>query len=312
MTGRNLPAVMGMIGLIGLSIGVGCSEGGARDVAIGVSTDAGSISSQAAGSPDARSTDPSPGVADADQPPVDGAIDGMILGGGGGRAGADGVGDARQETDASSAGDAPGGRAVDASDAATGVGVGDATDRDAADDAAAVNPETGRLAGITAAHNAVRALVQTQPPLPLLVWNQTIADYAQQWATTLATSMCADPQHRTGAELEAKDYGENLATFEASGTLRGGTVSTAADAVTVWASEKACWTFGTIQGTEKCDKACYTNLNSDGCGHYTQVVWRGSTELGCGVATCKNGVLTEDIWICNYAPAGNFIGRAPY
>jgi len=308
MTGRDQASLIGLIGLIGLSIGSSCSQRGAGDVALGSSTDAGSVPSQAAGSPDARST--SPGASDAGEPPGDGAV---VGGGGGSDAGGSvggGVGetgDAHEETDASSTRDASGGHPIDASDAFTGVGAGDA-----AGEAGSVNQETGRLAGITAAHNAVRALVQTQPPLAPLVWNQTIADYAQQWATTLATSMCANPQHRTAAELEAKDYGENLAAFGASGTRNGGTVSTAADAVTEWASEKACWTFGTIQGTEKCDKVCYTSLNSDGCGHYTQVVWRTSTELGCGVATCKNGALTEDIWICNYAPAGNFIGRAPY
>ena len=115
-----------------------------------------------------------------------------------------------------------------------------------------------------------------------------------------------------GVDLIAKGYGENLATFGSSGTLKGGTASTAQQAVSAWAAEQACWTVGTIGGTEKCDKTCYTNLHSDGCGHYTQIVWRGSTELGCGVGTCKNGARTEDIWICNYAPPGNFIGRMVY
>ncbi len=172
--------------------------------------------------------------------------------------------------------------------------------------------ETGRMVGITAAHNAVRAAVQTNPPLPPLVWSQTIADYAQEWATTLATTMCSQPVHRSSAELEAKGYGENLAAFSGGGLVHMASVSTAADAVNAWAAEKACWTYGTIQGSEKCDMTCYTNLHSDGCGHYTQVVWRDSNQLGCGVATCQNGSLTQDIWICNYAPPGNYVGQAPY
>ena len=89
-------------------------------------------------------------------------------------------------------------------------------------------------------------------------------------------------------------------------------MSTAQQAVNGWASEVACWTYGTIMGTEKCDMTCTTNLFSDGCGHYTQIVWRKSLELGCGVATCQNGQDTEDIWICNYSPAGNIVGQAPY
>jgi pathogenesis-related protein 1 len=182
----------------------------------------------------------------------------------------------------------------------------------AADVASGGDQETGRLVGMTAAHNAVRAKVSTQPPLPPLTWSSTLAEYAQQWATQLASSpsTCAAPMHRSGAELQAKDYGENLAAFSGRGQV--GNVSTAQQAVDGWAAEVACWTYGTIQGTEQCNMSCYENLSSDGCGHYTQIVWRTSMELGCGVATCQNGQYTEDIWICNYAPAGNIIGKAPY
>jgi pathogenesis-related protein 1 len=186
-------------------------------------------------------------------------------------------------------------------------------------DAANADPETGRLVGITAAHNAVRARVQTSIPLPPLTWSQTLADYAQQWATSLASnpSTCAAPQHRPGSDLVALDYGENLATFGGAGfgNRDGSTplnVSTAIQAVDAWASEEMCWTYGTIRGTEQCNMTCIRAQHSDGCGHYTQVVWRQSKQLGCGVATCKNGSFTQDIWICNYAPAGNFVGRAPY
>ena len=222
--------------------------------------------------------------------------------------------DARDEASTTQPGDAHGQVAADATDA-TETATEDAGDARPAGDAGGADPESGRLAGITAAHNAVRAAVKTQPPLPPLVWSQEIADYAQQWATTLATSMCAQPQHRSEADLIAKGYGENLATFSAGGAPRGGMVgnaSTAQQAVSAWAAEIACWTYGTVLGTETCNTTCYTNLHSDGCGHYTQVVWRSSTKLGCGVGTCKNGALTEDIWICNYAPGGNIIGRAPY
>lgn len=206
----------------------------------------------------------------------------------------------------------PGNGSIDA----TGTSAANDGANEAASEAAASNVEMGRLMGITAAHNAVRAMVSTQPALPPLVWSPTVAAYAQQWATQLATNNCAAPQHRSGAELQAMNYGENLATFEGGG-FGTGDVSTAQKAVDAWAGEVACWTYGTISGggpggTEKCNSSCYMAMNSDGCGHYTQIVWRKSLELGCGVATCKNGQATEDIWICNYAPAGNIIGQAPY
>jgi pathogenesis-related protein 1 len=174
--------------------------------------------------------------------------------------------------------------------AETGSDVSATEDADT-DAASAGDPETGRLEGITAAHNAVRAMVSTQPPLPDLTWSPTLAAYAQAWATQLASSpsTCAAPVHRFS-----------------------GDVSTAQQAVSGWASEVSCWTYGTILGTEQCNMTCSSNLHSDGCGHYTQIVWRKSLLLGCGVATCMNGQATEDIWICNYSPAGNVVGQAPY
>ena len=45
------------------------------------------------------------------------------------------------------------------------------------------------------------------------------------------------------------------------------------------------------------------------CGHYTQVVWRNSVNLGCGRVQCANG------WayvICSYDPPGNVNGGSPY
>jgi pathogenesis-related protein 1 len=168
-----------------------------------------------------------------------------------------------------------------------------------------MNVENGRLMGITAAHNAVRAAVDSNTSLPPLVWSDKLAQYAQQWADELATTSCSSPHHRTSQELQAVGYGENLAAFTSS---VGG--STAQQAVAAWASEKTCYTFGKLMTTDGCDTACYTALHSDGCGHYTQIVWRKSTSVGCGVATCQNG--KEDIWICNYSPAGNYLGQNPY
>jgi pathogenesis-related protein 1 len=81
-----------------------------------------------------------------------------------------------------------------------------------------------------------------------------------------------------------------------------------------WASEVACWTYGKFMQTDSCDMVCTTNLSSNGCGHYTQLVWRNTTQVGCGVADCApDGLLTNrSIWVCNYSAAGNYIGQNPY
>jgi pathogenesis-related protein 1 len=55
-----------------------------------------------------------------------------------------------------------------------------------------------------------------------------------------------------------------------------------------------------------------TNSCADGqvCGHYTQVVWRDSTSIGCARVVCDNnaGVFIT----CNYNPPGNVVGQSPY
>jgi hypothetical protein len=172
--------------------------------------------------------------------------------------------------------------------------------------------EVGRMAGMTAAHNAVRAKVQTTPPLPALTWSPTLATYAQQWADNLAMTACTRPMHRTSQDLRSKGYGENLA---AAGGIPA-PMTNAQWAVDGWAGEVACWTFGTsgagLGGTEKCNMQCFTEMNSDGCGHYTQIIWRNTKEVGCGVASCQAGGATYDIWICNYSPPGNVVGQNPY
>jgi pathogenesis-related protein 1 len=39
------------------------------------------------------------------------------------------------------------------------------------------------------------------------------------------------------------------------------------------------------------------------CDHYTQVVWRASTKIGCACVVRNNG---GPIINCNYSPQGNF------
>ncbi|XP_075578588.1 peptidase inhibitor 16 [Pelecanus crispus] len=59
-----------------------------------------------------------------------------------------------------------------------------------------------------------------------------------------------------------------------------------------------------------------TCVSGQMCGHYTQVVWASTHQIGCGAKFCEkiDGIETEGMYllVCNYYPPGNMKGRKPY
>jgi pathogenesis-related protein 1 len=137
--------------------------------------------------------------------------------------------------------------------------------------------ESALARDMLAAHNAVRAKVNVKP----LVWSADLARRAQEWANTLIE----------GNQLyhpKKASYGQNLYDIHGGRT-------TPAKVVETWASEAKDYDY------EK-------NRCNGQCGHYTQVVWSGTRELGCAIARKA----TREVWVCDYNPPGNYIGRRPY
>jgi len=152
------------------------------------------------------------------------------------------------------------------------------------------DPEPADMVGMTAAHNAARAAVQPSatPPLPDMAWSSTIAASAQAFTTNC---VFADTTNA---------YGSNA--FAGTGSY------TPAEVVAAWVGEDADY-----------DYATNTCVPGQMCGHYTQVVWRDSVGLGCGMTNCTtNSPFTSDgsgqwqLWVCNYNPPGNYVGEKPY
>lgn len=138
--------------------------------------------------------------------------------------------------------------------------------------------EQGKLVGLTAAHNRVRAEVG----VGALAWSDALERYASAWAKQLAAKGC-DLVHRPGGP-----YGENI--------YWSSNASTADDVVAQWAAERAQYD----HRRNRCEGVC---------GHFTQIVWKDSAKLGCGMASCGDG---GEIWVCNYDPPGNVMGQSPY
>lgn len=125
------------------------------------------------------------------------------------------------------------------------------------------------------AHNRYRAK-HCAPPL---TWSKQLAEVAQKWANTLRDKGCVFG-HSPGAK-----YGENLAA---------GTVGALDPESTVgmWYDEIKLYKFPDGGFSAK-------------TGHFTQVVWRSTKQVGCGHVTCKG----NDIYVCNYDPPGNWEGQ---
>ena len=149
-------------------------------------------------------------------------------------------------------------------------------------------------AAIVAAHNQLRADVGVKERL---VYSPELAVSAQVWANKLQQNNRCQMKHS-----QAESYGENLywasATQWSNGRLELQKV-TPKQVVDSWGSEKAYYNY------EK--NSCKAGKM---CGHYTQVVWRSTQKVGCAVAVCED--TQQQVWVCQYQPAGNWVGEKPY
>jgi hypothetical protein len=141
-------------------------------------------------------------------------------------------------------------------------------------------------ARVLAAQNRERAALGLAP----LHWSEDLSVSAQGWADHLA---------RTGRFEHAPDKpvdpeGENI---------WGGTKGYySADAmVDGWLVEKRHFHPGVFPNNS-------TTGQIKDVGHYTQIVWRDSRTVGCALARSRE----EDLLVCRYAQAGNWIGERPY
>lgn len=123
--------------------------------------------------------------------------------------------------------------------------------------------------GCTDLHNSLRAK-HSAPPL---TWNSTLADYAKNY---LSNQNCVF-EHSGGP------YGENLAMGYPS----------AENAIQGWYDEIKSYDFSSGQ----------FSLST---GHFTQVVWKDTTQVGCHLYDCGSG--KGGFLACEYYPAGNVIG----
>ena len=133
---------------------------------------------------------------------------------------------------------------------------------------------------LLALHNRCRATATpaAQPALPALRWDEAAAAVAQSWA-----DRCEFTHNKSRG-----DYGENIAFY----------TRPAIDGLALlWISEASDF----LYARNRCQHGRV-------CGHYTQLVSRRTTAVGCAAAKCEFGRYL----VCDYAPPGNLMGKKPY
>ena len=108
-------------------------------------------------------------------------------------------------------------------------------------------------------------------------------------------------------EQVAQSYSEYLASIE---TMKhSGNGKYGENLYNCWASNGICIT-GEKASQSWYDEVKQYNFNnpgfSGGTGHFTQLVWKGSKQIGCGVACSINN---KCYVTCNYYPPGNVLSQ---
>ena len=127
-------------------------------------------------------------------------------------------------------------------------------------------------------HNLYRKTVGCPP----VRWSDTLELYAQKQADLIA-------EHPYSADID-DFYGINI--------YRSAHEPTAKEAISNWAKNQRYYHGDTI-----------TAKNVMIFGHYTQIIWKETISIGCGMAKTAGGMY---ILVCLYNPKGNIIGQKPY
>jgi len=146
-----------------------------------------------------------------------------------------------------------------------------------------LNPQNAVITEILNAHNKYR----TPLSIPPLKWSEKLEKNAKVWADRLAAERRMFHSSGTGE-------GENLWM----GTSGYYSLTQMVDG---WGAEKRYYKGGTFPHVS-------TSGNWADVGHYTQVIWRNTTEVGCA----KSSGGGYDYFVCRYSPPGNYMGQKVY
>jgi cysteine-rich secretory family protein len=143
-------------------------------------------------------------------------------------------------------------------------------------------PERDIAGPVLTVHNSERARVGAPP----LQWDPELAAAATVYAQVLASGAPFQHSPRAGRSGQR----ENLS--------RGLPGASALQMVGYWTVEKRDFEPGVFPNVSRTG-------NWADVAHYTQMIWKTTTRVGCGVASGQTG----EFMVCRYSPPGNADGR---
>jgi hypothetical protein len=148
-----------------------------------------------------------------------------------------------------------------------------------------LGPRTNFDERVLAAHNRERLAMSVAP----LRWDPQLAASAAAWADHLS---------RTGQFEHSPDDPQAEPTGE---NIWGGTPKAylPENMVGLWIAEKAYFKPGTFPNISRSGRV-------DDVSHYTQLIWRGTTHVGCAASSAGK----EEVLVCHYRTAGNIRGQS--
>jgi len=135
-------------------------------------------------------------------------------------------------------------------------------------------------------HNDARAAVGA----PALVWSDSLARDAGAYAAKLARERKFEhsPQPR-GNPVQGENLWMGTKTAYAYADMSGG-----------WVDERRLFKRGRFPDVSR-------NGKWADVGHYTQIIWRTTTQVGCALASNA----TDEYLVCRYLASGNIVGFDP-
>ncbi|KAM8846465.1 serotriflin-like [Synchiropus picturatus] len=137
-------------------------------------------------------------------------------------------------------------------------------------------------------HNTLRRNVKPSASNMLkMSWNKEAAANAQRWANTCSMKHSSSSDRK----ISTSDCGENLymASYKNSWS----------NAIQSWYNEVKDWRYGV------------GSINGGVVGHFTQIVWYSSDQIGCAMSYCPNSRY-KYFYVCHYCPPGNYGYTHPY